>query len=384
MKSTKTLFELAYTKSDQVSDMALTPVSILMIGTTESQSTNWLTGALSGFSDGFIASYSSIGAPMWNLRLGGATDEIATSMAIDTDGSIWIVGASSSPALPTQTAPIPKILNPDNVIIEPIQPGTTPLKRLKVWQISNTGNLLNSYELISESIINPKKVLIAGGNLIIIGNLYEKLTTSGFYLSMTKTGIFSPIIKIGVKSTQLNDAIPNPDGDIIAVGTSGELLLKVKPLSKSDAVTLKISPTGVLQQVARATLKNTTRSWSSLDIGLLQAGKVTYSNKTEAAVTKFSALGKPTWNVRYLAKSTALAVNGKNSWTTFISSGVIKGVSMWKPKIATPVLLELGKKGEVISSFTLAAPAVAIRSNTEIGTVVITDSGVSFGLVVVN
>ena len=161
-------------------------------------------------------------------------------------------------------------------------------------------------------------------------------------------------------------------------------MLKVKPLSKTDAVTLKISASGVLQQVARATLKNTSRSWNSIASGLLQGGKVSYSNKTEAAITKFSALNKPTWNVRYLSKSPALVANSKNSWTTFISSGLIKGVSTWKPKNASPVVLELGKKGDVISAYTLPAPAVALASNNEIGTVVVTDSGVSFGLVVIN
>jgi hypothetical protein len=149
-------------------------------------------------------------------------------------------------------------------------------------------------------------------------------------------------------------------------------------------MTLKISATGLLQQAARATLKSTTRTWSSIDSGLLQGGKVSYSNKTESAITKFSALNKPVWNVRYLSKSTALVTSGKNSWATFISSGLIKGVPTWKPKTATPVLLELGKKGEVITSYTLTAPAVAIASNNEIGTAVITDSGASFGLVLIN
>lgn len=384
MKITKSLIELTYTKSDQISDVLLTPVSIVLVGTTESLTSPWLSGTLSGLSDGFITSYSSIGAPMWNLRLPGPSDEIATTAAIDADGSIWVVGASSS-----QVAPIPapsptKVLNPDNVVIEPIQPTTTPLNRIKVWQVSNTGNLLNSYEYLSQNIITPRKVLISESNLIIVGNLYEKSATSAFFLSTTKTGVFTPVIKIGSKSTQLNDAILNTDGGLTAVGASGELLLKVKPISKLDAVTLRISSLGVLQQVARATLKNTTRSWNSVDTGLLQAGRVLYANRQEAAITKFSALNKPVWNVRYLSRSTALATVNKNTWATFVSSGVIKGVSSWKPKTATSVLLELGKKGEVISAHTLTSPAVAISSNNEIGTVVITDSGVSFGLVVVN
>lgn len=384
MKNTKPLVELPYTKADQISSVLLTPISIIITGTTESPSSSWINGALAGVSDGFIASYSSLGAPLWNIRLGSNANEIATSAAIDLDGSIWIAGATSALVSPNPTAIPPKVLNPDNVILDPTAAVSTPLNRIKIWQISSSGNLLNSFEYIGENIINPKKLLVTDTNLIILGSIYDKSSVAGFYLSASKSGVFTPIIKFGSKSTQINSAISNKDGSITAVGSSGELLLKVKPLSKVDAVTLKISSAGVLQQVARATLKTTSRSWSSIDAGLLQGGRVTYSNKTEAAITKFSALGKPVWNVRYSAKSSALVANGSNSWATYISSGAIKGVPAWKPKAATPVLIEFGKKGEVISSHTLSAPAVAIAANNEIGTVVITDSGVAFGLVVVN
>ena len=384
MKNTKPLVELPYTKADQISSVLLTPISIIITGTTESPSSSWINGALAGVSDGFIASYSSLGAPLWNIRLGSNANEIATSAAIDLDGSIWIAGATSALVTPNPTAIPPKALNPDNVILDPTAAVSTPLNRIKIWQISSSGNLLNSFEYIGENIINPKKLLVTDTNLIILGSIYDKSSVAGFYLSASKSGVFTPIIKFGSKSTQINSAISNKDGSITAVGSSGELLLKVKPLSKVDAVTLKISSAGVLQQVARATLKTTSRSWSSIDAGLLQGGRVTYSNKTEAAITKFSALGKPVWNVRYSAKSPALVANGSNSWATYISSGAIKGVPAWKPKTPAPVLIEFGKKGEVISSHTLSAPAVAIAANNEIGTVVITDSGVAFGLVVVN
>ena len=384
MKSTKSIIELPYLKADEISDISLTPVSIVLTGTTESASSTWISGSLGGLSDGFIASYSSLGAPLWNLRLGSTANEIATSTAIDIDGSIWVAGAGTAITTPTPATTQGKALNPDNVVLDPALPSNTPLNRIKLWQVSSTGNILNTFEFLSENIIHPKKILISGANLIIVGDSYEKSAVTGFYVMATKTGVFSPIIKYGVKSTQINSAISNSDGSIVAVGSSGDLLLKVKPLSKVDAVTFKISSTGVLQQVARATLKSTTRTWSAIDSGLLQGGKVSYSNKTEAAITKFSALNKPVWNVRYLSKSTTLVASGKNSWATFISSGVIKGIPAWKPKVATPVLLELGKKGEVLTSYTLAAPAVAIGANNEIGTAVITDSGASFGLVLIN
>ena len=384
MKSSKSILELPYLKADEISDISLTPVSIVLTGTTESASSTWIGGTLGGLSDGFIANYSSLGAPLWNLRLGSVANEIATSSAIDIDGSIWVVGAGTAITTPTPLAAQGKALNPDNVVLDPVQPASTPLNRIKLWQVTSTGNLLNTFEFTSENIILPKKILIAGTNLIILGDSYEKSAVRAFYISATKTGVFSPIVKYGIKSTQINSALSNSDGSITVVGSSADLLLKAKPLSKADAVTLKISTSGVLQQVARATLKITTRTWNSITTGLLQGGKVSYSNKTEAAITKFSALSKPTWNVRYLSKSPALVASSKNSWATFISSGVIKGVPTWKPKNATPVILELGKKGEVISAYTLSAPAVVIAANNEIGTVVITDSGVSFGLVVIN
>ena len=384
MKSTKPIIELPYLKADEVSDISLTPVSVVLTGTTESASSTWISGSLGGLSDGFVVSYSSLGAPLWNLRLGSSANEIATSTAIDIDGSIWVAGAGTAITTPTPSTTQGKALNPDNVVLDPLQPSNTPLNRIKLWQVSSTGNLLNTFEVVSENIIHPKKLLISGPNLIIVGDIYEKSAVKGFYITATKTGVFSPIIKYGIKSTQINSALSSSDGSIIAVGSSGDLLLKTKPISKIDAVTLKISATGLLQQAARATLKSTTRTWSSIDSGLLQGGKVSYSNKTESAITKFSALNKPVWNVRYLSKSTALVTSAKNSWATFISSGLIKGVPTWKPKVATPVLLELGKKGEVITSYTLTAPAVAIASNNEIGTAVITDSGASFGLVLIN
>ena len=384
IKSTKVLIELPYSKSDQISDISLTPVSVILIGTTESPNSPWVSGNLGGASDGFIASYSSLGAPLWNLRLGDIENEIATSAALDTDGSIWVLGASTSLLTPAPTPASGQVLNPDNVIPEPVQIKNSPLNRIKLWQISSNGNLLNTFEFISESIIDPRKILISGANLIIFGNSYTKSDVSGFYISASKAGAFSPKVKYGVKTTQINSAITNSDASFTAVGMSGDQLLKTKSLSKLDAVTMKFSSTGVLQVVGRATLKSTTRSWSSISAGLLQGGKVSYSNKTEAAVTKFSAISKPTWNVRYLAKSSALVTSGKNSWASFISSGQIRSVSAWKPKTPSPVVLEFGKKGEVLNCYKLSAPAVAIAANNEIGTVLITDSGVSFGLVVIN
>ena len=375
---------LPYTGNEQVSDLLLTPTAISIIGTTEAATSSWIAGNLGGKSDGFISTFSNAGTPLWNLRLGGLNSEIATSAGVDTDGSIWIVGASAQAVNATPSPTPTKILNPDNVIIESVPGAATSLNRLNIWQVSATGQLLNSFETQTASVVNPQKLIVTSNGLAIFGDLYEKAAVKGFFVSVSKAGLFTTPVKYGVKSTQLSSAILNSDGSFTAIGRSSDLLLKVKALSKGDAISLRISSKGALQQVGRATLKSTTRGWDSISTGLLQGGLVKYSNKTEAAVTKFSAIGKPTWNTRYISKSGALVASGTNSWATFISSGAIAGLSTWKPKVPTAVVLQLGKKGEVITAHSLTGTPVAIGRNNEMGTAVITDSGTSFGLVLIN
>jgi hypothetical protein len=380
----KSKIDLAYVGNEQVSDLLLTSNSISIIGTTEAATSAWISGNLNGSSDGFISSFSNTGTPLWSTRLGGTNNEIATAAALDLDGSIWVVGASSLIVSSTPTPAPSKLLNPDNVVVSPKAPTNSAPTKLNLWQVSSSGQLINSFETQTAGVINPQKILVSANGISVFGDIYEKSTVKGFFTTVSKTGVFTPLLKYGVKQTQFTDAIANTDGSFSVVGKSADLLLKVKALSKGDAITLKISSKGALQQVARATLKSTTRSWDSISTGLLQGGLVKYSNKTEAAITKFSALGKPVWNDRYLSKSTALVATGTNSWATFISSGAISGIASWKPKVATAVLLQLGKKGEVITASSFSGMPVAIARNNEIGTVVITDSGTSFGLVLVN
>ena len=376
--------EIPYTGNEQVSDLLLTTNSIVLIGTTEAATSNPIPGNLGGASDGFISIYAKSGSLLSSTRLGGAANEIATAAALDADGSIWIVGASTVVS-GTTPAPTPtKLLNPDNVPLTPSVPISSALTKLNLWQISSVGQLINSYETQTAAVISPQDLVMTKTGLVIFGDIYEGANVRGFYTSFNKTTLFTPIIRYGNKSTQLTEAIPNSDGSFTVVGRSSDLLLKSRAVTKSDAITLKISATGSLQVVARAVLRNTSRGWSSIGAGLLQGGIVRYSNKTEAAVTKFSAINKPSWNTRYLSRSTALVATGTNSWVTFISAGAIPGLRTWKGKPAAPVLLQLGKKGELISAASFTGTPVAIARNNEMGTVVITDSGTSFGLLQVN
>ena len=102
MKTLKPITDLPYLNNDQISDIALSGKNIFLTGTTESPNSNWITGLLGGSSDGFLISYAVTGVQNWGLRLGNENSEIATSVAIDQDGSIWVVGAGNAVTQTTQ------------------------------------------------------------------------------------------------------------------------------------------------------------------------------------------------------------------------------------------------------------------------------------------
>ena len=170
----KSKVELTYTGNEQVSDLLLTKTSISIIGTTEATTSSWIAGAIGGSSDGFISALSNTGAPLWSLRLGNTNNEIATSAALDTDGSIWIVGASSSSVSKTPSPTPTKLLNPDNVEISPNTSTNTSLTKLNLWQVSASGQLLNSFETQTAGVINPHKILVTQTGLVVFGDIYEK------------------------------------------------------------------------------------------------------------------------------------------------------------------------------------------------------------------
>ncbi|NDD82489.1 MAG: hypothetical protein EBZ53_08015, partial [Verrucomicrobia bacterium] len=60
-KALKTIIDLPYSNNDQVSDIALSGKNIFLAGTTESANSNWITGVLTGLSDGFLTSYTATG-----------------------------------------------------------------------------------------------------------------------------------------------------------------------------------------------------------------------------------------------------------------------------------------------------------------------------------
>jgi hypothetical protein len=64
-----------------------------------------VTMASAGGTDFFVAKYSPAGAPQWVRRFGGAGNDMATGIAVDTNGNVYVAGASDG-ALDLGTGPI--------------------------------------------------------------------------------------------------------------------------------------------------------------------------------------------------------------------------------------------------------------------------------------
>ena len=95
--------------SDWIQDMELDAQgNLIVVGRTVSNSGIASEGAymsqLSGFEDGFIASFSNTGQLNWSTYFGGSQYDHINTLALDEDGRIWFAGTTSSPDLPVTNA----------------------------------------------------------------------------------------------------------------------------------------------------------------------------------------------------------------------------------------------------------------------------------------
>ena len=136
-----------FTGGDQVSAMAQGAGAIYLAGTLESTTTSLVTSQSLGASDGFLVALSPNGTRLWDLRVGGSGDDVATAIYVDLIGNVWVAGASAVSA----TNPAPG------------------LNRLSVWEVSSTGLLINSYVRDLPEVDVPTSIVAKGANFLIQG-----------------------------------------------------------------------------------------------------------------------------------------------------------------------------------------------------------------------
>lgn len=179
---------------DQISDLALNSNLLAVVGTVETGLADFVTSPTLGGSDGFISTFDRSKKLIWNLRLGSASDDIATAITRDREGFFWVVGATSRPTDTATVAIDASAINLDLISVEkPISPKNT-LNRLVLWKIGSNGEIAQTFFSDVNGLIAPTAITLSGASLKVVGNITEQERTEQFSISASLAGVFSEII----------------------------------------------------------------------------------------------------------------------------------------------------------------------------------------------
>ena len=207
-----TSFALSLSGGDQLSDVLTNSSGTFLIGTIETSTSTLVTSpAIGGSSDGFISSFSYTGQQLWSLRLGTPLDDVATAGYIDSLGNIWVAGATAIPTPQVAPTPLaPNTVNPSQIQVAPVTPPTSGLKRLVVWEISQSGSLLNTYTSDSTDVLLPSAITLT----------LKKITVSGVSNSSSANSFESTISPIGLSQIKLSKQKTLPSKAVTIIKSS--------------------------------------------------------------------------------------------------------------------------------------------------------------------
>ena len=128
--------------------------------------------------DSSVRAIGSDGIEKWRLALTQGVASIATAMAADSTGNIWIAGSSAvAPVVTASSTPTAVPINPDNVVVDPKVPMRADLTVATIWKVSNTGALVATYTaepltalLINSIAVNAKGITLGGVRATDTGN----------------------------------------------------------------------------------------------------------------------------------------------------------------------------------------------------------------------
>jgi len=288
------------------------------------------------------------GAQQWLKTIDSGADEIALAGAVDSNGNLWLAGASAPViAADTTTVQLPAD-NPDGVIAEPLTKLRSDMNLVTLWKLSPTGDLLATYSLAqpTPALINAISVNATG--ISLVGRIAEK----PFALSITATGAFGKLVSIGTSKTELNAVVRSPDGSFNVFGTSSETLGGKKNVGIRDGILAKINKAGAVTSVVRSSAQKAERSWNYADSTLAVTGYVKTGKKIESAFTKFTAAFAPTWTIRIPSNGTSMVTTGGAlTYAVLGSNSAVTGVSAWKPITNQLLLLALDSKGVIAAAY---------------------------------
>ena len=164
------------------------------------------------------------GTSLWTKIIDSGADEVATAIAADNQGNIWLAGNSAAIAIADTTTATSGALNPDDVVSESVALARQDMRQLTLWKISKTGEVSETFSTIPTEISIVEAISVSATGLSMIA----ARESGSFVISTNLKGVFSKELKIGTAKTKLNSIVRSGDGSINVFGSSAETLLGKK------------------------------------------------------------------------------------------------------------------------------------------------------------
>lgn len=296
------------------------------------------------------------GTILWEKVIDSGSDEVATVIATDSTGNIWIGGNSSdNQSTESQTATSATTstpLNPDGVLVEDFPILRSDMRQTTLWQLSPAGELVTTFTYTGGeiSLVNALSINASGASFLLARE-------SGFSLiSSDLKGAFTKEVKIGSAKTTLTSILRSSDGSVSLFGSSSETLGGKKLVGREDGVLIKVSKAGAITNVVRSSAPKALRIWNTATNSLLLTGSVKTATTSESALTKFNSSFTPTWTTRIASTGRAIAANGAGGsfYVALEPTGAVKGLANFKATKGQSLVLNYDGKGVLIAAFSAA------------------------------
>ena len=309
-----------------------------------------LKNVLSNTSNIEIQARDFAGTILWSKTIDSGSDEVATAIAADSQGNIWLAGNSAAAASADTATATGSALNPDNLAIENVTPLRQDMRQLTLWKISKVGEVIETFSSIQSAISIVEAISISATGISLISSR----ESGPFLISANLKGEFGRELKIGTAKTKLNSVVRLGDGTVNLFGSSTETLAGKKLVGREDGVLIKVSKAGAISSVVRSSAPRAQRSWSSATSTLLLTGSVISGTTSESAITKFTSSFAPTWTKRIASTGKTLASNGHNNsfYAVLEPTAAVKGLTPTKLIKGQSIVLQFDSKGSLINAFT--------------------------------
>lgn len=289
------------------------------------------------------------GTLQWSKTIDSGVDEVATAIATDSQGNIWLAGNSALPPVPDTSTIATGGLNPDGVMVEPPVALRPDMHQLTLWELNSLGEAQDKFTVNQNEISLVDAVAVSATGVSILASR----DTGHFVISSNFKGVFGSEVKIGTNKTKLNALVRSSDGSINVFGSSTETLGGKKLVGREDGVLIKINKLGKVVSVVRSTSPKSYRTWNSATSTLLLTGSVKTGALTESAITKFTNNFTPTWTTRISSTGPALATNGpnKSGYIILEPTAVVKGLSNFQSSKGQNLVAQFDDKGVLVAAF---------------------------------